>query len=58
MVPSDDQRRGRLNCIAHMLSAIPYEAQPFAPPDLPKVQKKPDAVPETPMYRNIVPQAY
>jgi polyphosphate kinase 2 len=58
VVPSDDQRRGRLNCIAHMLSAIPYEPQPFTPPDLPKVQKKPDAVPEAPMYRNIVPQAY
>ncbi|MFN8177104.1 MAG: polyphosphate kinase 2 [bacterium] len=25
VVPSDDQRRARLNCIAHLLSQIPYE---------------------------------
>jgi polyphosphate kinase 2 len=58
MVPSDDQRRGRLNCIAHLLSAIPYQAQPFTPPEMPKVKKKPDDVPEVPMFRNTVPQAY
>lgn len=25
MVPADDQRRARLNCISHFLSLIPYE---------------------------------
>jgi len=25
VVPSDDQRRARLNCISHFLSLIPYE---------------------------------
>ena len=25
IVPADDQRRARLNCIAHLLSLIPYE---------------------------------
>jgi len=28
VVPSDDQRRARLNCIAHLLSLIPYEEIP------------------------------
>ncbi len=25
VVPSDDKRRARLNCMSHILSAIPYE---------------------------------
>jgi len=27
-VPSDDQRKARLNCIAHFLSLIPYKEVP------------------------------
>jgi polyphosphate kinase 2 len=36
IVPSDDKRRARLNCISHLLSLIPYEKLPRKKVDLPK----------------------
>src|SRR5271165_6498938 len=39
IVPSDDKKRARLNCIAHLLSRIPYEEIPYTPPKLPGRQK-------------------
>jgi polyphosphate kinase 2 len=42
VVPSDDQRRARLNCIAHFLSLIPYEDVQRKPIKFPKPQKKGD----------------
>jgi len=42
VVPSDDQRRARLNCISHFLSLIPYEEIPRKPLKFPKPQKKGD----------------
>ena len=39
IVPSDDKKRARLNCIADILSRIPYEEMPYAPPKLPGRQK-------------------
>jgi hypothetical protein len=39
IVRSDDKKRARLNCIADMLSRIPYEEVPYAPPKLPPRQK-------------------
>lgn len=35
MIPADDKRRARLNCIAHLLSAVPYEDVMPDPPSLP-----------------------
>jgi len=32
IVPSDDKKRARLNCISHILSRIPYEEIPYKPP--------------------------
>jgi polyphosphate kinase len=40
VVPSDDQRRARLNCIAHFLGLIPYEEVPRKPIKFPKHQSK------------------
>ncbi len=40
VVPSDDQRRARLNCISHFLSLIPYEEVPRTPIKFPKRQAK------------------
>lgn len=40
IVPSDDKRRARLNCIAHLLSVLPYEEIPFKVPKLPKRETK------------------
>jgi polyphosphate kinase len=39
IVPSDDKKRARLNCIADILSRIPYEEIPYKPPKLPGRQK-------------------
>ncbi len=36
IVRSDDKRRGRLNCISHLLSLIPYKAVPRPKVKLPK----------------------
>jgi polyphosphate kinase 2 len=44
VVDSHDQRRGRLNCIAHLLSLIPYEEVPHEKVKLPKRQPKGDYV--------------
>jgi polyphosphate kinase 2 len=40
IVPSDDKRRARLNCIAHLLSLIPYERVPREKIKLPKRSEK------------------
>jgi len=40
VVPSDDQRKARLNCISHFLSLIPYEEVPRTPIKFPKRQAK------------------
>ncbi len=39
VVPSDDKKRARLNCIADLLSRIPYEEIPYHAPKLPPRQK-------------------
>jgi polyphosphate kinase len=40
VVPSNDQRRARLNCITHFLSLIPYQEVPREPIKFPKRQAK------------------
>jgi hypothetical protein len=56
-VDSHDQRRGRLNCIAHLLSLIPYKEVPRKKVKLPKRQPKGDYVePDYPFRR--VPEKY
>jgi predicted component of type VI protein secretion system len=40
VVRTDDKRRGRLNCIAHILSRIPYQAVPHRKVKLPKRSNK------------------
>ena len=42
VVPSNDQRRARLNCITHFLSLIPYEEVPRTPIEFPEPQEKGD----------------
>jgi polyphosphate kinase 2 len=39
IVPSDDKKRARLNCITDILSRIPYEEVSYKPPRLPDRQK-------------------
>ena len=57
VVPSNDQRKARLNCISHFLSLIPYEEVPREPIEFPKRQKKGDYEEPNYPYR-VVPQKY
>jgi len=57
VVDSHDQRRGRLNCIAHLLSLVPYEEIPREKVTLPKRQPKGDYVePDHPL--RWIPEKY
>ena len=57
VVDSNDQKRGRLNCITHFLSLIPYEEVPHEKVKLPKRQKPDDYVePDYPYH--YVPAKY
>ena len=59
IVRSDDKRRARLNCIAHILSLIPYKKAPHTKVALPKRSTKgkyDDAAALS--GRNFVPQRY
>jgi len=57
-VQADNKRKARLNCIAHLLSLIPYEKLPFTPPEPGKRRKKKPGTPETLTFRHEVPQVY
>jgi polyphosphate kinase 2 len=57
VVDSHDQRRGRLNCIAHLLSLVPYEEVPHDAVKLPKRQPKGDYV-ETDHPFRWIPERY
>ena len=57
IVPSDDKKRARLNCIAHVLSSIPYEEIPYTPPKLPPRQKRKGYV-EPKQTHRTVPQLW
>jgi len=57
VVPSDDQRPARLNCIAHLLSKIPYEEVKRPAIKLPKSQPQDDYAPSDHPLR-YVPQQY
>ncbi|EJZ20235.1 polyphosphate kinase 2 (plasmid) [Rhizobium sp. Pop5] len=55
IVPSDDKKRARVNCISHLLKSIPYERLKFDEPDLGKRQKRPGDFVEDHSIRHVVP---
>ena len=57
VVPSNDQRKARLNCISHFLSLIPYEEVPREKIKFPKRQKQGDYVEPDYPYK-VVPQKF
>jgi len=57
VVPSDDKKRARVNCISHILQSIPYERVKFEAPDLGKRQKRPSDFMEDHSIRHVVPDA-
>ena len=59
IVPSDDKRRAHLNCIAHLLSVIPFKKVKREKVELPKRSKKGAYDDVTSMKnRRFVPQKY
>ncbi|ASY69304.1 polyphosphate kinase 2 [Sinorhizobium fredii] len=58
IVPSDDKKQARINCISHILASIPYEHVKFDEPELGKRQKRPDDYVETMRARRLVPNVY
>ena len=57
VVPSDDKRRARLNCISHILSQIPYKDVVPEPVEIPQREDEPYIRP--PMReQTFVPQKY
>ena len=57
IVPSDDKKRARLNCIADILSRIPYEEIPYKPPKLPPRQK-PKGYAEPKLKHQVIAQRW
>ncbi|NVD37317.1 polyphosphate kinase 2 [Ensifer sp. HO-A22] len=58
IVPSDDKKEARINCISHLLKSIPYERVKYQPPALGKRQKRPDDYVEPDAPRNLVPNLF
>jgi polyphosphate kinase 2 len=59
IVPSDDKKRARLNCISHLLAQFPYEATPFEVPEIPKRKTKHEYDDQASLAgQNVVPQKY
>ena len=57
IVPSDDKKRARLNCIADILARIPYEEVPYTPPKLPGRQK-PKGYQEPKLRHQVIAQRW
>lgn len=57
VVPSDDKRRARLNCISHILSMVPYEDIVPEPVELPVREPEPYIRPPL-QDQTFVPQHY
>jgi polyphosphate kinase 2 len=59
IVRSDDKRRARLNCIAHLLSLIPYEKAPREKVELPERSDKKEYDDQATLEgRRFVPEKY
>lgn len=58
VVNADSKKKARLNCMAHLLSKIPYKYKPGAEIKLPKIKKDKGYV-RTPIYeQTFVPEVY
>ncbi len=58
VVEADDKRRARLNCIAHLLSIIPYKDLTPPPITLPPRQEEDDYVRPPLEQQNFIPEIY
>ncbi|QHI98343.1 polyphosphate kinase 2 [Xylophilus rhododendri] len=58
LVPADDKKKARLNCISHLLGQLPYQAVQHPPVELPARVRNPDYLRHPPPPEMIVPQVY
>jgi polyphosphate kinase 2 (PPK2 family) len=58
VVPADDKKRARLNCISHLLSMIPYEELPPETIELPARQEDTGYVRPPLADQTFVPEVY
>jgi polyphosphate kinase 2 len=58
IVPSDDKKKARINCITHILGSIPYERIRFEEPKLGKRQKRPADFFDNDTARRVVPDVF
>jgi len=57
-VQANDKKRARLNCIAHLLSVIPYKKLPYTPPKAGKRHKPKPGTPKHLTFKHPVPEVY
>ena len=58
VVPADDKKRARLNCIHHLLSQMPYREVPHADIELPPRERREDYIRHPVPAELIVPERY
>jgi polyphosphate kinase 2 len=58
VVNADDKKRARLNCIAHLLSLIPYKMTDYPKTKLPPLPEHRNYVRPPMAYQSFVPQVY
>ncbi|MGJ3252158.1 MAG: polyphosphate kinase 2 [Elainellaceae cyanobacterium] len=58
VIQADDKRRARLNCIAHLLSQVPYKELPFDAIELPPRQRELDYLRPPMSTQTFVPDLY
>jgi polyphosphate kinase 2 len=59
IVPSDNKKRARLNCISHLLSQFSYETIPFEVPEIPERKTKHEYDDDASLAgQNFVPERY
>ncbi|MEW6144040.1 MAG: polyphosphate kinase 2 [Thermodesulfobacteriota bacterium] len=58
IVPADDKKRARLNCITHMLSRIPYKKVPREKFEIPPLQKSKGYEPPRVPRAEVIPEKF
>jgi len=58
VVPADDKKRARLNCISHLLSQMPYQEVPHADIELPARERREDYIRHPVPHDLVVPEVY
>jgi polyphosphate kinase len=58
IVPSDDKKAARINCITHLWRRSPTKRVAFDAPKLGKRQKRPTDFREDAIARNVVPAVF